>query len=83
MDHAKNDGKDFFFTVNGVELYSEFEKLVALDILKIAKKKNAIPGKPEDYILKGDTRQYKLDDWVDLSDDKALITLPQGATPVA
>ena len=76
-------GKVFSFTVNGAELQSQFEKLVAFDILKLAKEKHAIPGKPEDCILKGGKSEYKPDEWVDLSEDKVFITIPQGPTPVA
>ena len=83
MEREKDNEKEFFFTVNGVELQSQFEKLIALDILRIAKENHAIPGNPEEYILKGATKQYKLDEWVDLNDDKVFITLPQGATAVA
>ena len=84
-DKPKQDGnvKSFPFEVNGVELQAKFEKLVALDILTLAKDKDAFPGKPEDYILKGETRQYKPDDWVNLHEDKVFITIPQGSTEVA
>ena len=83
MGSAKDTGKEFLFSVNGVELGSQFQKLVALDVLRIAKKKDAIPKKPEDYWLKGNTQVYKLDDWIDLSVEKTLITIPHGPTPVA
>ena len=83
MGPDKNTGKEFSFSVNGESLASEFQELVALDVLKIAKEKAAIPNNPEDYWLKGDTQVYKLDDWIDLSVDKSLVSLPHGRTPVA
>ena len=83
MGSDKDTGKEFLFSVNGEELVSQFQKLVAIDVLKIAKDKDAIPNKPEDYWLKGNTQVYKLDDWIDLSEDKTLISIPHGPTPVA
>ncbi len=74
------------FQVNGKELLCQHEKLVALDVLRLAKDKNAFSGKPEDYLLAdagGEGHQYKLDDWVDLSGEKEFITTPNQDTPVA
>ena len=83
MGSDKDTGKEFLFSVNGEELVSQFQKLVAIDVLKIAKDKDAIPNKPADYWLKGNTQVYKLEDWIDLSEDKTLISIPHGPTPVA
>ena len=76
----------FRFTVNSVQLESEYEKVSGMDILEIAAEHGAFDGKPEDYILQSldaDDRQYKPDDPVDLSVDHQFITLPAGPTPVA
>ncbi len=74
---------DFTFKVNGVQIETPHQKLVALDILKLAKEKGATPRKPEDYILQGDKGEYKADDWVDLSEDNVFITIPNDSTQVA
>lgn len=74
---------DFTFKVNGVQIETSHEKLIALDILKLAKEKGAIPGKPEEYVLQGDKGQYKADDWVNLNEDNVLITIPNKSTQVA
>ena len=76
----------FKFTVNDVQLESEYEKLTGLEILEMAAERGAIDGKPEDYILQSldaDDRQYKPDDPVDLSVDHQFIALHSGPTPVA
>ena len=71
------------FKINGVKIKSSHEKLVALDILNLAKDKGAIPGKPGDYILQGKEAQYKSEDWVNLDEDNEFITIPSTATSVA
>lgn len=72
------------FKVNGVTITTPHHKLVARDVLKLAKDKGAIPGKPDNYILKGKiNREYKRDDWVDLDEDNEHITIPNQSTPVA
>ena len=71
------------FKVNGVELESQFDKLVALDILRMAKEKGAFEGKPEEYVLEEDDRKYKPDDWVELKEGNEYLALPGGSTPVA
>lgn len=71
------------FKVNGVEIHSPLEKIVALDVMQLAKNKGAFPGKPEDYILEGDKGQYKPNDWVDLGQDNVFITAPNKPTTVA
>lgn len=75
--------KEFEFTVNGVQIKTAHEKLVARDILELAAKHEAMPGKPEDYDLQGENGKYKADDWVDLLEDKVFITIPHTPTPVA
>jgi len=71
------------FKVNGVEIHSPLQKVVALDVMQLAKNKGAFPGKPEDYILESDKGRYKPDDWVDLKQDNVFITAPNQPTPVA
>ena len=75
--------KSFTFKVNGTEIATQHQKFVAHDILELAEKHGAIPGKPEDYILQGDKGQYGWDDWVDLEEDNRFITIPNVSTPVA
>ena len=74
---------DFTFKVNGVQIDTPHQKLVAHDILELAEKKGAIPGKPEGYILQGDKGKYEWNDWVDLEEDNLFITIPTGPTMVA
>ena len=85
MSELGNGGvpRPFIFKVNGVEIEVAESKLMARDILELAKERGAMPGKPEDYILQGDKRQYKPDDWVDLEEDNSFITIPTAPTPVA
>ena len=45
---------DFTFKVNGVEIRTDHQFLLAKKILELAKEKGAIPGNPDEYILKGD-----------------------------
>ena len=75
--------KSFTLKVNGTEIDTPHQKLVAHDILELAEKNGAIPGKPEDYILQGDKGQYGWDDWVDLEEDNRFITIPNKPTQVA
>lgn len=75
--------KEYELKVNGIEIITPHQKLVAHDVLELAQKHNAIPGKPEDYILQGDKGPYKRDDWVDLEEDNVFITIPDAPTPVA
>lgn len=75
--------KVFTLKVNGIEMTISHQKLVAHDILELAEKNGAIPGKPEDYILQGDKGQYGWDDMVDLEEDNLFITIPNKPTPVA
>ena len=71
------------FKVNGVEIYTDHESLLAKEILELAKEKGAIPGNPEDYILQGDKGKYKGDDRVNLKEDNLFIAIPNKPTPVA
>ena len=82
-DDTKNPRAQFPFKVNGVALQNTFEKLVALDILKIARENGAIPRKPEDYLLKGQKREYKPHDWVNLTEDNEFIAVSSSPTMVA
>lgn len=75
--------KPFTLKVNGTEIDSPHQKLVAHDILELAEKHGAIPSKPEDYILQGDKGEYGWDDWVDLEEDNRFITIPNKPTQVA
>lgn len=81
---AESTEKEIFaFKVNGVKIETQHQKLVAHDILELAEKHSAMPGKPEDYILQGDKGQYGWDDWVDLEEDSVFITILNAPTPVA
>ena len=79
----KQEGKHFEFKVNGVQLVSAHQRVVARDILELAKQAGAMPGNPEDYILQGDKGQYGRDDWVDLLEDNILTTIRNTPTQVA
>ena len=73
----------YWFKINGMEIETRHEKLVARDILELAKEYGAIPGKPDEYELQGLKRVYKLDDWVNVAEDDEFITIPIAPTPVA
>ena len=73
----------FTFKVNGVEIPTEHQSLLAKRILELAKEKGAIPGNPENYILQGDKGKYKQDDPVNLEEDNLFIAIPNKPTPVA
>ena len=73
----------FVLKVNGIEMTMQTARVVAHDILELAEKSGAIPGKPEDYILQGDKGQYGWDNWVDLEEDNRFITIRNQPTPVA
>ena len=74
---------DFTFKVNGVEIPIDHQSLLAREILELAPKKGAIPGKPEDYILQGDKGTYEADDRINLEEDNLFIAIPTGPTMVA
>ena len=76
----------YFIRVNGVEIKVETTKakvITAGDILELAKREGAIPGNPQDYILKGENREYAWDETVNVADDKEFIAIPNTPTPVA
>ena len=78
-----NRGGLHFCKVNGVEIEVPQKKLAAREILKLAKDKGAIPGKPDDYVLQGEKEQYQPDDLIDLDKDSECITIPVTPTSVA
>lgn len=78
-----SDDKLIRFKVNGTELESNFDKLIALDILAMAKKKDAFEGKIEDYVLERGDDKFKPDEWVDLKDGESFLAILQGPTQVA
>ena len=78
--------KIYKFTVNGQDLESKSEKLVALDIIKLADQKGVpLPDKPENLLLEavGEGQPFKLDDWVDLEKYTQFILILNKSTPVA
>ena len=74
---------DFTLKVNGVEIYTDHESLLAEEIPKLAKEKGAIPGNPDGYILQGDKGKYKRGDRVNLKEDSQFITILDKPTQVA
>ena len=78
-----NDKKGFPFKVNGVELFSDDPILSARTVLGIARAGGAIPQEPDKYTLKGEKKEYRADDEVDLRQDNLFIAIPTGPTPVA
>lgn len=82
----KDEEKNIFeIEVNGVQIKVSVDKLVALDILKLAAEYKAIGTKPENYVLSsGDPlKSFKHDEWVDLLEYKEFIAEISGPTPVA
>ena len=78
--------KVYKFTVNGQDLESKSEKLVALDIIRLAEQKGVpLPDKPENLLLEavGEGQPFKLDDWVDLEKFTKFILIPSTPTSVA
>ena len=82
---ATSSNEIFTFTVNGAEIKTEHEKLVAADILKLAEREGAIPNKSENYILESidEEHRFKSDDWVDFREYKEFLTVPTSKTDVA
>lgn len=75
---------DYPIKVNGIEMVMPQENVICHDILELAKKHDAIPGKVEDYDLRGEAgHRYRQDDWGDVSTDKEFISLVNQPTPVA
>lgn len=82
----QKEGRSFALKVNGIEMTMSYIGVVAHDILELAEKNGAIPGKLdklEDYLLQGDKGQYGWNDWVDLEEDNRFTTIPNTSTPVA
>lgn len=73
----------FKVEVNGIEMQTEHQEMETLGVLELAEKHGAIPGKYNEYILRGDKREYGRDDRVDLSEDNSFITLRDRPTQVA
>ena len=76
--------KVFAFTVNGTLLESKAEKLVASDILKMARDAGAIS--PEgSYLLQpaGQQQTFQAGDWVDLTQFTKFLAILDSPTPVA
>ena len=82
LDKNGSEGP-FEFKVNGVQLEAKTRYLVALEILKMAADRGAMPGKPEEYALQGDKGRYGPDDKVDLAEDNQFITIPTTPTDVS
>ena len=79
----KQEEKHFAFKVNGIEIVTTQQRILAHDILELAKKAGAMPGNPEEYILQGDKGQYGQNAWVDLAEDNVFITISSTPTQVA
>jgi hypothetical protein len=75
--------RKFTIKVNGVEISTNQQELKAGEILQLAKQQGAIPGNPEEYILKGEKREYRWDDTVDVAQDNIFIAILNTPTPVA
>ena len=74
------------FMVNGQEMESNMEKLVSLDIIKMAQEKGVpLPGKPENLLLQvvGQEHEFKYDAWVDLTQFNEFLLLLNESAPVA
>ena len=73
----------FLIKVNGFEIRTTHETLVAHAILELAEKEAAFPGKSEDYMLLGDKGMYGRNDCVNVREDDLFVAVPSRATPVA
>ena len=73
----------FKFKVNGIEISTDKQSLLAKEILELAREKGAIPGNPEDYILQGDKGKYEQNARVNLEEDNLFIAISNKPTPVA
>ena len=62
--------RTFSFAVNGAEIETEHEKLVAIDILLLAEREGVIPNKPDAYFLEtaDEKHRFKNAIWVDLQE---------------
>ena len=79
--------RKFTIKVNGVEISTDRQELKAGEILQLAKQHGAIPGKPEEYVLRGEKREYggddTVDDTVDVAQDNIFIAILNTPTQVA
>ncbi len=75
--------RKFTIKVNGVEISTDQQELKAGEILQLAKQQGAIPGNPEEYILKGEKQEYGWNDTVDVAQDNIFIAILNTPTPVA
>ena len=73
----------FIIKVNGEEIITDRQELKAGEILELAKQHGAIPGKPEEYVLRGEKQEYGWDDRVDVAQDKIFIAILNTPTQVA
>ena len=73
----------FLIKVNGFAIRTAHERMAAREILELAKKEEAFPGKPEDYLLLGDKGVYGSNDWVNVREDDLFVSIPDKPTPVA
>lgn len=71
------------YKVNDVELRSDKPQLPVLEIMTLAKAKDAFPKAIDQYLLVGDKKTYQLSDDVDLREDNILRTILNGPGPVA
>ena len=82
---VKAKGKVYHFKVNGQELESNSEKLVALDIIKMANAKGVpLPGQIGNLQLEAvGGPPFGNSDWVDLEQFSEFILIANDPTPVA
>ena len=85
MAEAEKNQEDgaYNFKVNGIEFEIKRRIVLAREILEIAAKQGAMPGKPDEYVLEGDKGRYEADSKIDLAEDNIFITLPIKAPQVA
>lgn len=79
----KVENRSFEVKVNGIQFEVKQQNVFAREILELAAKHGAMPGKPEEYTLQGDKGEYGWDDSIDLLQDNVFITIPNTPTPVA
>ena len=73
----------FTIKVNGEEITTDRQELKAGEILELAKQHGAIPGKPEEYVLRGEKREYGWEDTVDVAQDNIFIAILNTPTQIA
>ena len=79
---VKEEEKIYRFKVNGQELESKSEKLVVLDIIKLAQEKG-VPIPPQPALEAVGGPQFKDDDCVDLGQFHEFLLISKASTPVA